>query len=646
MDQLCTEVLGCIMSYIQSDELLPVSHVCREWYHLVVLKLPLRSKPTYRSITSIGLLDYYRVSTPLNDRFIARIIREIDNYDFYHQYLSHWHRSKKSCSELVDDHRYRTVHGLMNVKLMEKHAHSYAHLIPSVIPLITLEHQGASIKDKRLLDEYKSLISPSLIDCAMLHSNIPLLEMACNNAFNVDYKKRTAYMYAKCSYDVIDYMVTKGYVDYPSYCSHYDRESMYNKDAVTYIVDNYDIMKQYLTKGDYRDIFQSKYITSEQATKLIQHIGHDNMSNDLDCQPDIAVVMEPYLSDNAKLRYCERGILTPKKLTTITINSYNLHKTLEHYGTIYTIKNAPLLVKDNPSKKKSPVIDRYLNDPIKFIKKYDTLKNKWVGKINHPDIYKHIVVQTWSNKHEYIGPITDDLHKLAFDPNIGNPLIGHCNLNDPTLCNRRWTTYELSSLLKLKRVDIITKHQIMFDTEHVYEYIKYDLDGAGLSFNQHFIDVKFSVPKYDFTTVPKSILDRIELLVDRRYNSAHFRWSRKERTSYYEDDELMLKVIGTDLCVYLDTSYWGKAAKETMRTLVRCICHPSSLMARSKLIDIASEAIEDGSLNDDIKYMMTTMLRDRPESILKCNRKIFELFKYCLNNRLRRAIENIIYSNA
>jgi hypothetical protein len=646
MNQLCTEVLERITSYIHADELLPVSHVCREWYHLVVLKLPLRSKPTYRSITSIDLLDYYRVDTPLNDRFIEKIIRETDNYDFYHQYLSYWHQSKKSCSELVDDHRYRTVHGLMNVKLMEKYAHSYAHLIPNVIPLITLEHQGASIKDKRLLDEYKSLISPSLIDCAMLYGNIPLLEMACSNAFNVDYKRRTAYMYANCSYDVIDYMVTKGCVDYPLYCSHYDSGSMYNKDAVTYIVDNYDIMKQYLTKDDYRDVFQSEHITSEQATKLIQYIGHDEMPNDLDCQPDIAVVMEPYLSTNAKLRYCECGILTSKKLTTVTIYSYNIHRILEHYGTVYTIKNAPLLTEDNTSKKKSPVIERYLNDPIKFIKKYNTLKNKWAGKIIHPDIYKHIVVQTWSDEHEYIGLITDDLHKLAFNPNIGNPLIGHCNLNDPTLYNRRWTTYELNSLLKMKRVDIITKHQVMFDAKHVYEYIKYDLDGAGLSFNQHFIGVKFSVPKYDFTTVPKSILDKIELLVDRRYNEACVRWVRDRRSSYYRDDERILKAIGTDLYVDLHTLHWHKVTKEIIRTLVRCACRPSGVMARSKLIDITSEAIEDGSLNNDIKYMMTTMLRDRPESILKCNRKIFEQFKYCLDNRLRRAIENILYSNA
>lgn len=644
MDSLCTEILKGVFSYIQTDEWFPIRHVCRDWYHLITLSLPPRPKPTYKSITSESLLDYYRISTPLSSKSIERIIREVDNYDFYDQYLSHMHIRKADCTALVDDYRYRTVHGLTSIKLMEKYAYKYVSLIPDTIPLIALEHQGTSIKDDRLIPAYGSLMSPSLIDNAMYYGNIPLLKTLCYNSTNIDYGRRAAYMYAHCSYEVIDFMVTNGFIAR----AHIRYE--YSEIALTYMTDNFDAMKQYFDADDYYEMFHSKYMTPELATRFIGLIGHDDMPTGLYCPPQIAHIMEPYLSNCAKIDYYKRGILTPKETLT-TINRYNCIDVLEHYGTIYTLKTIPTLLAGNngPVKKKQPVIERYLNDPVKFIKKYNTLANGWVGTISHPDIYKYIVVRTWGDEYDYTGPITSDLHKLAFHPDIGNPLIGHCPLAGFSMPNRTLTKYERSSLLRMKRVDIITKYSIHFDASHIYEYLKYDLDGAGLPLHPYFTYIDISIPKYDISRVPTSVIDMIKFNINSKYNAdtRYYRRSRLNRYCYCTPDELMLLVIGgDDISFYIDTVLWHKVTKETLPILIEHKCYPSKVSDRIKLIDTLNTAVDDSSLVDSIKEIMYHTLDGHQYMILKCNRKLFEISKYFIDRELRRYIENIIYNES
>lgn len=645
MDSLCAEILKDILLYIQTDELLPIRHVCRDWYCLINLSLPPKPKPTYGSITSESLLDYYGISTPLSNKFIERIIREVDNYDFYDQYLSRMHIRKANCTALVDDYRYRTVHGLTSVKLMEKYVHKYVSLIPDIIPLIALEHQGTSIKDDRLIPAYGSLMSPSLIDNAMLYGNMPLLKTLCYNTTNIDYGRRAAYMYANCSYEVIDFMVTNGFVAR----AHGSRK--YSEIALTYVADNFDAMKQYLDADVYYDMFHSEHITPELATRLIGLIGHNDMSiGGFVCPPQIAHIMEPYLSDGVKIDYYKRGILTPKKTFMTTINRYNYAEVLEHYGTIYTLKTIPtLLAKNDGSAKKQPVIERYLNDPVKFIKKYDTLVNGWVGTISHPDIYKHIVVRTWGDGYDYTGPITSDLHKLAFDPDIGNPLIGHCPLVGFPMPNRALTTYEKSSLLRMRRVDIITKYHIRFDASHIYEYLKYDLDGAGLPLDPYFKHGDINIPKYDISRVPTSVLDRITSSADSKYNAdtRYYRRYRLNRYYYCTSDEVMLLAIGGyNISLHISNILWHKVTKKTLSILVEHRYYPSKVSDRIKLIDTLNMVVDDSSLTNSIKEIMCHILDGHQYMILKCNRKLFEISKYFIDRKLCQYIENIIYNES
>ena len=630
MDTLCMEIWKSVLSYIQTDELFPVRHVCRDWYNLVNLSLPPRPKPTYKSITSESLLDYYDISTPVSSRFIERIIEEVDNYDFYDQYLSHMHIYKTVCRALVDDYRYRTIHGLTSVKLMERYAYKYASLIPDTIPLTALEHLGTSIKDDRLIPAYASLMSPTLINKAMFYSNMPLLKTLCHNYTDIDYSNRSAYMYIHCSYEVIDFMVTNGYISCP--ISNY-----YSEVALTYIADNFNNMKQHLNNNYYR-IFNSRHMTPELATRFINLIGHADIPTDLACYPEIAHIMEPYLSDTTKIKYYKSGILTPKKVFPMTLNSYVIIDVLEHYGTIYTFKPIPLLIAtQHEIKKKQPAIERFLDNPTKFIKKYSTLKNGWVGTISHPDIYKYIVVQTWNYEYDYIGPITSDLHKLAFHPNIGNPLIGHQPLSEFVMPNRKLTIYEKKSLLKLRRVDIIVKYDIRFDVSHIYEYLKYNLDEVGLPLYQYFEYGDITVPKYDITKVPLSVLDRIKT------NANNRRCQRYSQCKYTFDERMLLAIGDNDVSISSKQVLWHKVEKETIPILVKHDCYPSLVTDKIKLINTLNAAASDSSLTDNIKEIMYNTLMDHHYIILKCNRNLYEISKYYINRKLRKCIENIIY---
>ena len=256
-------------------------------------------------------------------------------------------------------------------------------------------------------------------------------------------------------------------------------------------------------------LIKSTSITYEQASK----VDLSGLSNVTACNPCVLPLIRHKLNYDYMLQMVLEGHIDPPTIKNTTVGCSSIKeliimiRNIDKYRDILTPIDAPLLYnsKGKPTViPKTPAIEKYSNDPIKFINYFNNrLKHKWSGNITHPDIYKAIVVQHWSPKCQYTGPITDPtLHTLSFHHDIGNPLIGLATIDQlkqsiriPTQATL--TTYEKESIIRYDRDDIVKTFNLTslaYDNS-AYTYLKY----GAYKIAYLLVDNNTNVmPNYDF----------------------------------------------------------------------------------------------------------------------------------------------------
>jgi hypothetical protein len=487
--ELPYDILNIILSYIHTDERVQLFVTSKTWYD-AAKRLNWTTKPTIASITSMSIIAYYGLY--LTESLIAKIITSPHNYDLYANEL----RYKISNIDItkygtVDDERYITKHKIQCVLNRNISLRINKELIGKTFSVTQLEDYVTYRTDIDTSAYVNYIRGPTItktkvydiINKCCEYDNLTVLQAIFNT---VSYGQADAYRMLKYGSIKCLQHSTRNYTSWDGRTFKSANDVDIHPNVLDYVTTMWHLFDSWLGPAI---LIKSTSITYEQASR----VDLSTLSNITACNPCVLPLVANKLNYDYMLQMALEGHIDPPtiKNTTIKYSSINeliiMIRNIDKYRDVLTPIDAPLLYnngKDDklPTTPKTPAIEKYSNDPVKFINYFNNrLKRKWSGNITHPDIYKAIVVQHWSAKCQYTGPITDPtLYTLNFHYDIGNPLIGLATIDQLKQSTRiptqaTLTIYEKESIIRYDRDDIVKTFNLTslaYDNS-AYTYLKY-----------------------------------------------------------------------------------------------------------------------------------------------------------------------------
>ena len=520
-------IINIILPYIDPNERVQLYITSTSWYQLSkYLNQP--TKPTFKSLTSMSLIAHYGLY--LTDNLIKRIITTPHSYDFYANEL----RYKVDTIDFskygtVDDERYITTHKIncilnrsISTKLNKSMINAASNHKLTIAQLEDYAVYRTDI-DPSLYASYvktTSCTKPKLYDiinkCCEYDNDIVM--QAIFNA--TQYGQADAYRMLKYGAIKCLQYSTRNYTGWDRTLKTANEVDVH-PNVIDYVVNMWHLFDKWPGPAM---LIKSTSITYELASR----VDLSELSNITSCNPCVLPLIADKLNYGYRLEMALEGHIDPPtiKHTYINLASINeliiMIRNMDKYVDVLTPMDAPLLHNGHSNNNKSkpaskpPAIEKYSNDPIKFINYFNNrLKHKWSGNITHPDIYKAIVVQHWSSKCSYTGPCdrltigNNSLHTLSFHSDIGNPLIGLATIDQlkqstriPTISTL--TIYEKESIIRYDRDDIVKAFkldapQALAYDNSAYTYLKHGaskIDYRLVDNNGH-----NPMPDYDFEPI-------------------------------------------------------------------------------------------------------------------------------------------------